>query len=61
MDKVPENTNHGTPFQGGLCGFPGFGNVGAPLMATLSLLGFTIGMSVWLFSTLILLNSLDAS
>ena len=61
MDKVPENTNHGTPLQGGLCGFPGFGNVGAPLMATLSLPGFTIGLSVWLFSTPVVLNAPYAS
>ena len=61
MDKVPKNTNHGTPLQGGLCGFPGFGNVGVPLMATLSLPGFTIGLPVWLFSTLVVLNAPDAS
>lgn len=61
MDKVPENTNHGTPMQGGLCGFPGFGNVGAPLMATLSLPGFTIGLPVWLFFSPVVLNAPNAS
>ena len=61
MDKVPENTNHGTPLQGGLCGFPGFGSVGAPLMATLSLPGFTIGLPLWLFPTPVVLNAPDAS
>ena len=61
MDKVPENTNYGTPVQGGMCGFPGFGNIGAPLMATLSLPGFTIGLPVWLFPTPVVLNAPDAS
>lgn len=61
MDKVPENTNHGKPRQGGLCGFPGFGNIGAPLLATLSLPRFTIGLPVWLFPTPVVLNAPDAS
>jgi len=47
--------------QGGLCGFPWFGNVGAPFMATLNLSGFTLGVSVWLFSTLNVPNVIDAS
>jgi hypothetical protein len=35
MDKVPDDTNQGTPLQGDSCAFPFFGNVGVPLMATL--------------------------
>jgi hypothetical protein len=35
MDKVPNDTNQGTPSQGDSCAFPFFGNIGVPLMATL--------------------------
>jgi len=61
MDKVLENTNQGTPMKGGLSGFPCFGNVGAPLMATLNIPRFTVGLRVWLFSTLSVPNASDAS
>ena len=37
------------------------GNVGVPLMTTLNLPGFTLGLLVWLFSTPTILNDLDAS
>lgn len=37
--------------QGGLGTFPLCGDIGPPLMATLNLLGFSLGLSVWLFST----------
>ena len=46
----------GTP-----CNIPLMGNVGVPLMATLNLPGFTLGLSVWLFSTPNVLDSPDAS
>ena len=46
----------GTP-----CTIPLTGNVGVPLMATLNLLGFTLGLPVWLFSTPNVLNAPDAS
>ena len=46
----------GTP-----CHIPLTGNVGVPLMATLNLLGFTLGLPVWLFSTPIVLNAPDVS
>ena len=36
-------------------------NVGVPLIATQNLPGFTLGIPVWLFSTLTFMNSLDAS
>ena len=34
--------------------FPRYGDVGPPLMGTLSLLGLTIGLHVWLFSSLVI-------
>ena len=46
----------GTP-----CTIPLTGNVGVPLMATLNLPGFTLGLPVWLFSTPTVLNAPDAS
>jgi hypothetical protein len=36
------NTNQGTPSQRDSCAFPSFGNVGAPLMAILNILGFSM-------------------
>ena len=46
----------GTP-----CTIPLMGNVGVPLMATLNLPRFTLGLPVWLFSTPTILNAPDAS
>ena len=46
----------GTP-----CTIPLTRNVGVPLMATLNLPGFTLGLPVWLFSTPTVLNAPDAS
>ena len=43
-------TNQLVPSQEEPFVFPSFGNVGPPLMDTLSLPGFTIGIPVWLFS-----------
>ena len=43
------------------CDFPFTKNVGVPLMSTLNMLGFTLGLLVWLFSTLTVLNDPDAS
>jgi len=50
MAEILESSNqyilvHVDPFT-----FPCFGNVGPPMMATLSLTGLTIGLLVWLFS-----------
>jgi hypothetical protein len=61
MDKVLEDTNQGTPTQGDSCAFPFFGNIGAPLMVTLNIHELNIGLSVWFWTTLNVLNSLDAS
>jgi hypothetical protein len=61
MAKVLEDTNQGTPSQGDSCAFPFFGNVGAPLMATLNIPGLNVGLPVWLWTTLNVPNALDAS
>lgn len=53
MATVPESTNQGLPPDGNPGPFPPFGNTGSPYMATLSLPGLTIGLPVWLFSTLV--------
>ena len=54
----PESTDQGIPFEGNPSPFPSWGNIGAPYMATLSLLGLTIGLPVWLFSTSVVQNSM---
>ena len=46
----------GTP-----CTIPLIGNVGVTLMATLDIPRFTLGLPMWFFSTLAVLNSHDAS
>ena len=46
----------GTP-----CTIPLTGNAGVPLMATLNLPRFTLGLPVWLFSRKNVLNALDSS
>ena len=52
-----ESINQGIPLDGNPSPFPPFGNIGAPYMATLSLLGLTIGFPVWLFSTSLVQNA----
>jgi hypothetical protein len=61
MDKVPNDTNQGTPLQGDSCTFHLFGNVGVPLMATLYILGLNVGLSIWLGTIPNILNALYAS
>ena len=46
-----ESTNQGFPLWGNHSPFSSWGDVGAPHMDTLSFLGLTIGLPVWLFST----------
>ena len=47
MEEIPESSNQGIPVHvDPRC----FGNVGPPMMATLSLPRLTIGLPVWLFS-----------
>ena len=57
MASVPEMTNEGTPLPGEPFVFPSYGNVGPPYIATLILPSLTIGLSVWLFSTPVILNA----
>jgi hypothetical protein len=61
MASVPEMTNEVTPALGEPFVFPSYGNIGPPHIATLSLLGLTIGLSVWLFSTQVIPNAVSAS
>ena len=61
MASTPLNTNQEIPVMGAPCPIPLTGNVGVPLMATLNLPGFTLGLPVWFFSTPTVLNALDAS
>jgi hypothetical protein len=56
MASTPGSTNGGTPFPREPFTFPSFGNIGPPCIATLSLLGLTIGLPVWFFSTPVILN-----
>ena len=61
MVEIPEGTNQGTPIHRDPCAFPCFGNVGPPMMATLNLPGFIMGLPIWLFTNPIVLNVPDAS
>ena len=56
MLRYMESTNQGIPLEGNPSPFTSWGNIGAPHMATLSLLGLTIGLPVWLFSTSVVSN-----
>jgi hypothetical protein len=61
MESVPGTPNEGTPFPEEPFVFPSFGNIGPPYISTLSLPGFTIGLLVWFFSTLVIPNAPSAS
>jgi hypothetical protein len=61
MALVPKMTNEGTSAPGEPFIFPSYGNIGPPHIATLSLLGLTIGLPVWLFSTQVIPNVVSAS
>ena len=52
-----ESTNQGFPLGGNPIPFASWEDVGAPHMATLSLLGLTIGLPIWLFSTFFVQNT----
>ena len=58
MATFLEFTNQGISSDGNPGHFPPFGNVGAPYIATLSLPGLIVGLSVWLFSTSVVPNVL---
>ena len=53
MVTFPESTSQGFPSDGNPGPFPSFRNAGTTYMAMLSLTGLTIGLHVWLFSTLV--------
>jgi hypothetical protein len=61
MEPFPETTNGETPALGESFVFPSYGNVGPLYIATLSLLGLTIGLPVWFFSTPVISNVASAS
>jgi hypothetical protein len=61
MASFPRMTNEGSPTPGEPFVFPSYGNIGPPHIATLSLPGLTIGLSVWLFSTQVIPNAVSAS
>jgi hypothetical protein len=61
MASVPRITNEGTLARGEPFVFPSYVNIGPPHIATLSLPGLTIGLSVWLFSTQVIPNAVSAS
>ena len=57
MASVPEMTNEGTSSPREPFVFPYYENIGPPYIATLSLLGLTIGLLVWFFSTPVISNA----
>jgi hypothetical protein len=61
MASVPEMTNEGTPTLREPFFFPSYENIGPPHIATLSLPGLAIGLSVWLFSTQVIPNAVSDS
>jgi hypothetical protein len=61
MAKFLEYTNQGIHSQGDSFTFPFFGNVGAPLMATLNIIGLNVGLLVSFCTTLNVTNSIDSS
>ena len=61
MTEIPEGTKQGTLVHGDPCAFACFGNIVPPMIATLNLPRFIVGISVWLFTNLVFLNALDAS
>jgi hypothetical protein len=61
MTSNPRSTNGGTPSPGEPYTFPSFGNSGPSYISTLSLLGLTIGLPIWLFPTLVILNPPNVS
>ena len=61
MVNTPLNTSQEIPILGTPCSIPLTGNVGVPLMATLNLPGFTLGILVWFFSYPTIPNAPDSS
>ena len=61
MSNTPLNANQEIPMMGTPCTIPLTRNVGVPLMATLNLPRFTLGLPVWFFSAPTVLKDPDAS
>ena len=61
MVELIEDTNQGTPIHWDPCSFPCFGNVDPPMMATLNLPRFTMGIPIWLFTIIVVPNAIDDS
>ena len=57
MARISEYPNQGTPRQGEPYSFPCFGNVSPSFIATLSILGLSIGLLAQFFSTLAIINA----
>jgi hypothetical protein len=51
MSLIPGTLNEGTPFPEEPFIFPSIRHVGPPYISTLILLGLTIGLPMWFFST----------
>jgi hypothetical protein len=58
-DIISKNYQSSNPCSGVV--FPSYGHIGPPYIATLSLPGLTIGLPIWLFSTLVISNATSAS
>ena len=61
MEKYSRTTNQKAPSQGMSFVFPPYGNVGPLFMDTLSLPRLTIGLPIWLFSSLVIPSVLIVS
>jgi len=61
MATNPKYTIQGNPSDRNPIPFLPLGNIGASYMATFSIPRFTIGFSVWLFSTSLVMNVQTAS
>ena len=61
MAEILEGTNQETNAHGDPCVFLCFGDVGPPMMATLNLLGFTVGILICLFTNPIVPSAPNAS
>ena len=61
MANTPFHTNQEIPMLRTPCTIPLIGKVGVPLMATLNLPGFTLGLLVWFFSTPTTMNAPNVS
>jgi hypothetical protein len=61
MAKAIKDTNQSAPFEGRVFSLSLFGNIGAPLVATLNIIGLNVQIPVWLQTTLNVSNDLNSS